>query len=70
MSVLGQPAFWASIGALLGAIGLEMIPAQQIGEHVIAAVAAVSGIIGIINTLWNAGHRVRYEHAQPDAQKK
>lgn len=51
MAVLSNPAFWASIGALLAALGLEMIPAQQIGEHVIAAIAAVSGIIGIVGSL-------------------
>lgn len=47
MAILVSPAFWASVGALLSAIGLEMIPAQQIAEHVIAAIAGISGLIGI-----------------------
>lgn len=54
MAVLRNPAFWGSLGALLAALGLEMIPAQQLIEHIIAAVAAVSGVIGIINTLRSA----------------
>lgn len=52
MAVLANPALWASLGALLAALGLEMIPAQQLAEHIIAAVAAISGIIGIISTVW------------------
>lgn len=51
VAILSNPALWASLGALLAALGLEMIPAQQLIEHIIAAVAAISGIIGIINTL-------------------
>ena len=54
MAILRNPALWASIGALLAALGLEMIPAQQIIEHVIAAVAAISGIIGIIGAMRSA----------------
>lgn len=52
MAVLTNPALWASLGALLAALGLEMIPAQQLIEHIIAAIAAISGIIGIISTVW------------------
>lgn len=48
MAVLTNPALWSSLGALLAAAGLEMIPAQQLAEHVIAAIAAISGIVGII----------------------
>lgn len=66
MNVVNNPAFWASIGALLAAVGLEMIPAQQIGEHIIAAIAAISGIVGIVNTLRLAGHRLRYERSEPE----
>lgn len=51
MAIITNPAMWASIGSLLAAVGLEMIPAQQVGEHIIAAVAAISGIIGIIQSL-------------------
>lgn len=68
MAVLTNPAFWASLGSLLAALGLEMIPAQQLIEHIIAAIAAVSGIIGIVSTLRAAGHRLRYE--RPEAEKK
>ena len=53
ITLLRNPAMWASLGALLSAIGLEMIPAQQIGEHVVAAVAGISGIIGIIHSIWH-----------------
>lgn len=52
MTFFANPAMWASLGALLSAIGLEMIPAQQIGEHVIAAIAGISGIVGIVHALW------------------
>lgn len=51
MSIITNPAMWASLGALLGAIGLEMVPAIQLGDHVIAAVAAISGLIGIVQSL-------------------
>lgn len=52
LALLSNPAFWASVGSLLAAVGLEMIPAQQLIEHIIAAIAGISGIIGIIGALW------------------
>ena len=47
--------------ALLAAIGVEMIPAQRLIEHLIALVAAVSGLVGILAALWQGGHRLEYK---------
>lgn len=50
MAVLTNPALWSSVAALLTAIGLEMVPAIQLGDHIIAAIAAITGIVGIIQS--------------------
>ena len=57
--LIRNPALWASIGSLLAAIGLEMVPAQALIEHIIALVAAVSGLIGILQTLRSHGYRIQ-----------
>ena len=51
MHIITNPAMWAALSGLLAAIGLEMVPAIQIGDHIIAAVAALAGLIGIIESL-------------------
>lgn len=58
LAFLSNPAFWASLSGLLAAIGIE-IPGRLF-EDAVAAAAAIAGIIGILESLWHAGHRVRY----------
>jgi len=43
---LTNPSFWAAIGVLFAAIGVE-IPGGLL-EHIVEAIAAIMGIIGIV----------------------
>jgi hypothetical protein len=65
MSFLGQAAFWASLAALLDAIGIS---ASGLAEHSLVIAAIVAAIIGIVETLISAGHKLHYEGpGQPPA---
>jgi uncharacterized membrane protein len=46
MSLIINPALWASLAGLLAAIGVE-IP-NMLVEHIIEAIAALCGIVGIV----------------------
>jgi predicted permease len=51
-NLFANPVFWAALAGLLAALGWE-IP-DQLTEHILGAVGAISGIIGIIMT-WRGG---------------
>lgn len=57
-----NPAFWASLAALLVAIGIELPGSWY--THTATLSAALCGIVGLLETLWQAGHRVHYERPQ------
>ena len=67
MAFLYNPAFWASLGVLLEAMSIE-VPSQLFG-HILTILGATSAIIGIIESLWQAGHKVQYVRSakQPPA---
>lgn len=66
MAVLANPALWASLGAVLAALGIEMIPAQQLADHIVAAIAGISGIVGIIAAILNRSSQ--QQPAKPDEE--
>lgn len=59
MGFLYNPAFWASLAALL--IVTSVCFALTYLNRVILILAAICAMIGIVQSLWQAGHRVRYE---------
>lgn len=64
MKVIQNPAFWASIAALLAGLGI-VVP-ELLFDHLVAIGAAITGIIGILTSFGEAGHRLEYK--PPDNQ--
>ena len=58
-------AFWAALGAMLAALGVE-IP-QALVTHILELLAILSGLIGIIRSLREAGYQVKKEATPPAA---
>ena len=66
MSFMRDPAFWGALAALLASLGVQLLPSETLTQHLIEAVAAVAALVGVIMTLWEAGHRVHYEKTEPE----
>jgi len=47
MASITSPAFWASLGVIIGALGLEL--PQALWTHVAELVAAAAGVVGLIS---------------------
>jgi len=53
MGAITSPAFWASLGVLLSAFGIDLPSAFW--DHVVAAIGGLAGIIGIISAWLGKG---------------
>jgi len=53
MGALASPAFWASLGVIIGALGLEL--PQALWTHVAELIAAASGIVGVVSAWLGKG---------------
>ena len=62
MAILNNPAFWASLAALLAAIGV-IVP-EQLPQHLVELFAALAAIIGIVE-VWLWGGRAQKVAAPP-----
>jgi len=60
---LRNPAFWSSIAAVLAALGVE-VP-QALLTHILELLAILSGIVGIVRAMLDAGYRVKVEAPPP-----
>jgi len=65
MAFISNPAFWGALAALLASMGVQLLPSETLTQHIIEAVASVAALVGVIMTLWEAGHRVHYEKTAP-----
>jgi uncharacterized membrane protein len=62
---LRQSAFWAALGALLAALGVE-VPKEFVA-HILEVLAILAALVGIIRSMFEAGYRVKVE--PPPAEK-
>ena len=49
LNVLANPALWASLGAFLAAVGIEVN--HQTTTHILEILAAIAGILGIASAI-------------------
>jgi len=53
MRSLTSPAFWASLGVILAAVGLEL--PNALWMHIAELVAAAAGVVGIVSAWLRRG---------------